>query len=283
MLLVISGCRKDIFIEIPEQEPKIVLSALIEQDSTFKVYVSKSRNTGKKEALLYLQTATVDVFKNDNYEETLEIEKYISPVDTIYFYPSSVRATAGDKITIKASSKDLKDVEGTTEIPKAVEITSLELKEVINEDGLFVRTANMEISFKDPSETKNYYHIKVYTVYEPPYLSTLGYSTNDVNAIDAAYSEVLFDNSFLWDDLYFSGLEKKINISFSPQPIDATYKIELRTISKEYFQFYRTLYLQQQNSSGPFAEPINIFSNIKNGYGIVAGYSAVSDTIFIPE
>jgi hypothetical protein len=61
--------------------------------------------------------------------------------------------------------------------------------------------------------------------------------------------------------------------------------IELRTVSKEYYQFTRQKYLYETGRFPQFGIGANIafplYSNVKDGFGIVAGYSSfVSDTIY---
>ncbi|MFY0686705.1 MAG: DUF4249 domain-containing protein [Cyclobacteriaceae bacterium] len=48
--------------------------------------------------------------------------------------------------------------------------------------------------------------------------------------------------------------------------------IEVKAISKEYFSYLKSLYIQQWNSGDPFTEPVSIYSNVENGYGVFAGF-----------
>ena len=61
--------------------------------------------------------------------------------------------------------------------------------------------------------------------------------------------------------------------------------LNVRAINAEYFKFYQTLGLQSVLSEDPFAEPVNVYSNIENGFGVFAGYKnhyfqIAQDTVF---
>ena len=49
--------------------------------------------------------------------------------------------------------------------------------------------------------------------------------------------------------------------------------VYLISASEDYFRYKRTYSLQEESSGDPFAQPVNVYNNIENGFGIVAGYS----------
>ena len=46
--------------------------------------------------------------------------------------------------------------------------------------------------------------------------------------------------------------------------------VVLKTISKSFYRYNLSLENQINNTGNPFSEPSQVFSNIKNGYGLVA-------------
>ena len=54
---------------------------------------------------------------------------------------------------------------------------------------------------------------------------------------------------------------------------------ELRTVSEEYYLYYSTFSRQQNQSDGPFNDPIVIFNNVENGHGYFAGYNFTQDSV----
>ena len=48
-------------------------------------------------------------------------------------------------------------------------------------------------------------------------------------------------------------------------------RIYLHNISKSYYYYRTSLELYQNTSGNPFAQPVQVYSNIENGFGIFAG------------
>jgi len=59
--------------------------------------------------------------------------------------------------------------------------------------------------------------------------------------------------------------------------------IELFSISKDIYMYLLTFQAQQETEESPFAEPVMVYNNIKDGYGIFAGFSVYKDSILIPN
>ena len=49
--------------------------------------------------------------------------------------------------------------------------------------------------------------------------------------------------------------------------------VTVRTVSKDYYLYKTTGDLQDETSGSPFAQPVNAYQNVVNGFGIFAGYS----------
>ncbi|MBN2777107.1 MAG: DUF4249 family protein, partial [Bacteroidales bacterium] len=62
---------------------------------------------------------------------------------------------------------------------------------------------------------------------------------------------------------------------------------KFRSISKEMYDYRKSLikhvYNQQTGDVQLFGDPVPMFSNIKNGLGVFAGYSEVFDSLFVEE
>ena len=52
-------------------------------------------------------------------------------------------------------------------------------------------------------------------------------------------------------------------------------QVEVRTISPEYYKYFESLSRQLLNSQDPFAEPIQVFSNVDGGLGNFSSYNVV--------
>ena len=61
----------------------------------------------------------------------------------------------------------------------------------------------------------------------------------------------------------------------------SVYYIIFKTVSKEFYRYYISL-AKHMNAQGEiFMEPVQVYTNIENGFGIFAGYSADADSVII--
>jgi hypothetical protein len=54
------------------------------------------------------------------------------------------------------------------------------------------------------------------------------------------------------------------------------YNLEIYKLSNDLYKYIKSVNKQQQVGDNPFSEPVFVYTNIKNGLGIFAGYSVVS-------
>ena len=55
--------------------------------------------------------------------------------------------------------------------------------------------------------------------------------------------------------------------------------VKVSRITEDYFRYVKSYHTYYNASGNPFAEPVNVFSNIKNGFGNFSAYSSVTDTL----
>ncbi|HZX74753.1 MAG TPA: DUF4249 domain-containing protein, partial [Cyclobacteriaceae bacterium] len=191
-------------------------------------------------------------------------------------YRGKTTPVAGQTYSIQVNVNGETSLHATNKIPFPVAITSAE-----------VDSDELHIKFQDPVMEKNYYRIRLYT----EYLYVPSTIKNGVLIPDSskAYivksylpytSEGLADeldgNSFIADDL-FNGktyeLRLKVKSTFNrPQQ---KLHIILLSLNKEYYDYWSSLKLAKEADDNPYlAQPVQIYSNIENGLGIFAGYSA---------
>jgi hypothetical protein len=169
--------------------------------------------------------------------------------------------------------------------------------EIWEEDTFYLSQLYFELTLTDPTG-ENYYLLDLYAEEYFPifyYDSILeAYDYDSIISYGRSYNRryayaqnALFENQNWWgdhiifDDQTFEGQNFELRLevgdfygerdSNTPKTV---YYVVLLNLSKEYFQFLKSLYIQQYNSGDPFSEPSPIYSNIENGYGVFAGYSA---------
>jgi|GEM_PF-4336087 len=102
---------------------------------------------------------------------------------------------------------------------------------------------------------------------------------------DTAYNDSTYISynpaSFAFDALEASGSEVKIKIRFRVSPYDniASYqKMHIQTVSvtRDYFEYVKSAKKYEQSSNNPFSTPVQVYTNINNGYGIFGAATKTS-------
>lgn len=315
------SCEKTLEFEIPSQENKIVVHSLFSKDSQWAIRVEESQSlldsarftvTGSNGGGVHdfetdaLKDATVQIFENGIFAERLTYSEglYISQMH---------RPTHGKDYTLRIASPGLKPIEANSKIPDKVEITGLGIESTILPDNF--AEYKFTLSLNDPKETDDYYLILIYRtwnplvrvdcfpsvnledscVYERDYYENEAYSIqlNNENIpedlifkADDAYlapprgfyfSDKLFE--FVGKDIVFKDIKyiREELVGYNPQ-----LRFELFHITKEYYDFVKSIRLQNTIKENPFAEPVPIPSNIINGFGVFGASSIDSLTIKNP-
>lgn len=210
------------------------------------------------------------------------------------FYPSS-----GDEISLFAKSPGLEAIEAVTIIPDSSRLTDLEITHCqpipSNEDC--TTDANFDMFMRVIHGQNRYYHIVFYQTTETstgdpenPGVNINYYRMQPLNPLDAGMmyhheSGVLVDSEmvgrlspleFSFSILYFI-CEGQQSIE-TPGPI----VIEVRAVTGDYYLYHNTLSRQLQSRKDPFAEPIQIYTNIVNGLGVFSAYNSLFYSIELP-
>jgi len=286
LLMFSASCIEQVdYNQIKTSEPKLVINSYITPDSLMDFYVNKTADM--IDTLYAIKQGSIEIWEDNKLLETLTTHKngyfkssYKPKIDRTY------------NIIVKADGMQAK---AQTVIPDSTHITGLSYIYPAGEafDTYFVgEYAQLFITIDDPIE-ENYYELFVlgYTPAENKY--NLGYIRSN-NHIITAEGDAYTTRRLLFSDRLFNG-EK---IILNTETIDVTQArptyIEgsfftvavLRTVSKEYYLYHKTLLAHIYNQGiidlntieaiskmQLTGTPVDVYSNIEGGYGIFAGYS----------
>ena len=252
------------------------------------------------------------------WEEWFDYDDDGNPIQYYHLtaaYHSTYIPVEGDVVKITASANGFDDVDGTTSpLPKFVdcqmetEITSWESyyfypyftePGVYEEDSLLMITGSLILTFdiKDPnpgvldyfrlrSDTWNYdgenrYFIS-YAYDDPVFGASLENDYIDASDLDTrpegVFTDALFDGKSyqLKLNVYF---EMNVDEVFDPAFFCVPFKLE--HLSKEYYNYLCTCN-QDDGIMQFFAEPVQTYTNVNGGYGIVGGCAVDSLKLELP-
>jgi hypothetical protein len=294
LILSLTACTEKIELPVPQAEPIPVLNSLIQPDSLITVYLSLSTPVLSDSDTETIQEATVKLFINGEYSETLI---QISPG----VFQTNQTAEIGKEYMLRAEIPAFETLKAITQIPAPTEIT----------DGTFENNAvyaqslkdmadKAIISFYDHRETRNYYQVAFYrSTFALD--SVTGNPTDSIVDIDLHYylysedpviqneGDIEFYNfpdnikSLVFSDVLLSEHNTVTFITeLAGDFINTEYRVLLRAITEDYYLFEKSRIRQRANleilNYNPanfflVNNPVDLYSNVENGLGIFAGYS----------
>lgn len=255
-LVLFPGCQKVINVDLNEAAPKIVIEGLInDRRGPYSISITRSGSYFNQPVLPFVSGARVII--SDDFGITDSLREAAPGV----YITTKTRGLPGRTYTLKVISDNI-EYTGTSTMLSHVNIDSLELvKSEFQRFDLGENDKNkihyeIHCFFKDPLE-KNYYRIRVL---KNDSINTQSYR--------------------LYDDQYTNGLVTELRVSSAEA--GNTYRIELLSIDRATFGYYRTL--ADLLYTNPFfgSTPANPNSNLSNsalGYFGAAAISAKTVTI----
>ena len=296
MLLLFSGCEKDIELELKKEGNKKVIYSFIYPDSTLSIHYSKSVDVLSDTEFKVVNNAHFKLYINDLYQG-----KYFFPDGKVYGMWDDFKFSPGDEVVLKAMD-DTKDTAVVrTEIPMTVPIEKLDTVSSVYQgtDGILYDVLKCNIHFTDDVVQDDFYQLviiherwEVIDGLETYYLDTVDYVKDD---------PVFFSRSqegTLLEGLDFHGLfdDEIINGPYSVQClVPSSYyklfwfdrKIKLTFYlyhhTKDYYRFVRSKLISDYYNGIPVFEPVNIYSNVTNGIGLVSGMSFTADSLIFEQ
>ncbi len=291
--VLFSACYKDIDIFDKENyKPKLGISSIFAADSVVKAWVYRTALPGDFGKDNFLDNATVRLYEDDSLVEKMQ---YVS-LGTYGYYQSSYLPQAGHRYKIEVEADgQVAWAEDSVPQPPVFHVKNLLIKDTSFESYDSTETQmwlNGVVTLELPG-TRDYYY------------AFTGYSYTDT-------AKNWFSLPLNFGDRFQSG-NKKFSIITLPcqEPVKAIMytpgfyqsgdlqinfelgafaKVENNSVtlyfvvahlSKNLYQFYRSLETYFSTSNNPFVEPVNIRVNVNNGLGLFAGYSLGVDSIKI--
>jgi hypothetical protein len=295
IIVVFSACEKTVTIDIPRKAPKLVVNALLEKNQPIELLVGKSRyilepNNNSTVFDTYIVKDAVAVV----YENNIAIDTLVYQANEYKYKTTRNKlVVAGNTYTVKVTAPGYAAVEATTTVPSQSEIG--EVKRVrdakVNSDG--EHFDEITIKLNDPAE-KNFYLVQFYQAgfgagNEIP-IYCVSTTDKDIEQIGDDADPLSTDNcydgtSLIMTDINFNGREKQLRFyihSFFLHEItlpngQTDYPaVKLSRITEEYFKFIKSFNAYTMSVDNPFAEPVNVFGNVLNGFGIFSARTSVS-------
>jgi|GEM_PF-2298948 len=304
------SCRTAIDIELPQTDSKLVLNSYQSTDSVWVFYLSASLMANSQDSLEFVKNGTITIKGDDGSSDEINgsqstvkyqigtyWDEFSQQLVTDTFgrriyeqYIGTTTPKSGVTYSIEAKAPGYVTVSTEVTFPTPVPVNGVDTGTTLSEGW---KAAKVDVRFTDPAGDSNYYDMKFhYVTYTPVYDSinqTFDLAENRARAYYYPIETSFFDFSAFqgFDDGTFDGqtIEKSYagELYYLQNPYDslipAYFITELRTTTVDYYLYKRSVALFDQSKGSPFAQPVQIYTNIKNGYGVVAPYTAYLDTL----
>lgn len=267
---ILSSCEKEIDYQIPDPGDKIVVSSLLNAGEAPIIYLSTSvysMSAGRpKTSNIY----SAKLFTN-HPDSPFELEAKLDPdgFDSLFYYTSSHIISEGVSYRLEVSAPGLEPVSVSTAIPN---------KSIIENARYDTATRELRFNFNDPSNSANFYWVEIISANQsyPLFFSsadpTLEFFDSYVDPLSNDTEGRSYGIAAFFDDNQFNGQNKEVSIRTEDFSVNDFY-VYLHSISESYYRF-RITEAASSFSDGFFSEPVQLFSNVKGGYGIMSGQSS---------
>jgi hypothetical protein len=284
LMILLTGCERDIAIVPNTSAPKLVVDAEIENNRPPFILLSRSLNffssiDSTELANSFVHNAVITIQEGNTVYPMKEFEVRGANGNRIFYYsndPLSPQQLLGQfgkkyKLTITV---DGQTYSSETEIPLLTKtMDSLWWKKAPNNEDSTKVVIMGRVT--DPPGLGNY--IRYFTsVNRQPFLPG-GNSVFDDNIIDGKTYEIQIDK----------GVNRNEEIDFEEYGFfkkGDTATIKLCNITKPTYDFWRTWEFNFQSVGNPFSSPGKVIGNISNGaLGAFCGYAAQYRSLIIPK
>ena len=290
--MIIFSCNPSTTIDLPKNPLRLTLNCIGANGNPWKARVTLSMGILEFPNFAPVQNATVNIYENGSLMETLTNGNFLSikdsgpPVDCNYgsinFFP-----VPGNTYRIEVKAALYETISATYIQPLKVELDTLEVTILgPNPSYQYSKNIQFKVTFIDPPE-ENFYQLMIKAQSEDSLFPQAG-AEFGLSFSDPAYKETndIFYQRYYpiaFTDSYFNG--KKTSLDFESiisqypdSPPLNYYTVYINHISKDYYNYLKTFYLQDINLDDPFAQPVQVENNVQNGFGIFAGYTQTVKT-----
>lgn len=274
-------CDSPIELDYSNFQSKLVINAQVSADGQFVVNVTSSTTPVSIE-----KGDVPDGLKVTLTDNSLGINIPMYRENDLFYASIHVKPRPGNEYIFRAEAPGFESVEAVTKIPVQLglvkfEVTDFQIKPSdvtpmksnvsykLELDFGVQGDAYLHLIFRQHSRIRNgaagtpIYEDLLYVI-EPEYPEESGYIRHVEQGILISLSKVESN------PLVFSFVDYTIDALLEEL---GNMQVEVRTISPEYYKYFESLSRQLLNSQDPFAEPIQVFSNVDGGLGNFSSYN----------
>ena len=303
-MLVMNSCQKVEKIEMAGNiSPKITANCVAIDGETFVFHITKSLSALDNAKIKPLKNASIELSDDKGSKEIIKWD-----VDNEAYLSQNMIAEAGKTYSVKITAPGLPVVTSQTIIPNSVNLTPLDftVKGKINTTWsgggsggsyTYCESASISITLADNPNEKNNYAIELESVFASGPSSNFSYYWDWsclYPGLERVYGYDVFRGygniRFYLKDEQFNGKNIKLNFNaaspygsmFLGNETDSIigYNVMIKNMTDDLYLHWNSIDKAQETEGNPFEEPVQIYHNMKGGYGIFGGFN--ENKVFLP-
>ena len=289
-LVFIFSCTKEIKIQIPSEGTIIVVNCLFHPNFILPypkpnyIEISQSTEIFDSTRKKIVNNAIVLITSEDNAVDTFKYIDSLKLYESLKFNPVNKK-----KYNLKVTVDGFNLVESSDLLPTPVKISDYSLIKYAGRDEEGEIFSEITVTFKDPGEEINFYEVQLtdYRIFSnDPVITSENYYPS-ILSFGAKYPKSLpFNDEMINGETYNLKIFYFFPMSTNKDSIEThTIFLHLNSISYNYYKYKTTLishlYRKESDILYGQGEPLNVYTNIENGYGIFAGYNYDIITIVV--
>ena len=291
--MLFASCDIVVDLDIPEHERVLVVNSILTTDSMINASISHSVGAFDASSISYVNNATVEVYEDGVLLGEMDEQASLSydssgELDSTYVYNFNQNPVAGKIYSYEIVHPDYEAVRAETTVPAAVKLNVNDVTLLSEQD--YEKHFRVRFSFNDARED-NFYRLRLRN--PNTYYGFAYFESNDASMISSAGVQsdgaTFYGDEALFDDEMFNGTEKEISIDFfdskslwfEEEGIEVQFILELTSVSESYYTYIRSLraHFDNQDQFIFAGEPVQVFTNIENGLGVLGSMSL--DTVLL--
>jgi hypothetical protein len=266
LTLFLFSCEKEVTLNF-EHEPQLCLTSILNPDSIINARLTLSQALNNTNILVPVKNATINLFEENSFVGQLK------ETENGYYY-LELKPKSGKKYNIVVETDEHKTLSAATTIPYSPKI--LYQKDTIGyTDYLHWAIFNMDVKLFDKIGEDYYWLYETLTLKGRNY----GGGCREINAPFVDDFNRTFDPDYDYGYTHFLQI-RLTDENFDGQILEFTIPEFLNrdefqaqyflSADKHYDKYIKTTLINrmEETSELPFYEPIQVYSNIENGYGI---------------
>ena len=292
-LLLLASCEKTIDVRIEDKGRKLVVNSIFAADSLLGINLLESTHI-QSGSYNYspVSGASISLFENDVEIESLNTDEY-----GVYLFNHKPVENANYEIVVNTDKYGTVNAKSYVPEKTTIEKIEYELNESSDQYSTF-ENIDLKLYFKDKENKANFYLLLIYRLESYTYFdyelnenvthifkNYVGLESYDPSVTIASYnlSGLLFNDELFDGKLHtLSFFTNSYSYSYGGNEENSSkYYIALHNLSEDLYNYYLSYSKYQETKDNPFSEPVKVYNNIENGFGIFGGSSIAIDSVEI--